>query len=129
MAVEAAGVARVRVVEGRDPEGQLASLREWLGREDALRGRVRGVGPAVGAEDMGAVADTLAIALGSGGAVAVLAQSVSVWLQQRRSDVTVEVTSPSGQSVSVTVTHVRDAQAVIEAVLRPDADEESGSGS
>ncbi|WP_405561966.1 hypothetical protein [Streptomyces sp. NBC_01180] len=112
--------AHPQVAEGRDIAGELASLHQWLAREDTLRGRVRIGQRPVGFEHMGAPADTLVVAVGSGGAVAVPARSVSVWLRQRRSDVTVEVSSPTGETVSVTARRVRDAQAVIETVLHPD---------
>ncbi|NDZ77081.1 hypothetical protein G3I19_00795 [Streptomyces sp. SID10853] len=113
--------ARVRIAEGHDVAAELASLHQWLAREDALRGRVRIEQRPIGAEHMGALADTLVVAVGSGGAGAVLARSVSVWLQQRRSDVTVEVTSPTGDKVTVAARRVPDAQAVIETVLHPPA--------
>ncbi|WP_371793556.1 hypothetical protein [Streptomyces sp. NBC_01471] len=119
--------ARVRIAEGRDIAVELASLHQWPAREDALRVRVRIDQPPIGAEHMGALADTLVIAFGSGGAVAVLAQSVPVWLQQWHSDVTVEVTSRTGTTVSVTAQRVRDAQAV--SASRPPIARSGRSGS
>jgi hypothetical protein len=41
---------------------------------------------------MGGISDTLTVAVGSGGALTVLATSISVWLRHRRSDLTVEIT-------------------------------------
>jgi hypothetical protein len=40
---------------------------------------------------MGSFADALTVMVGSGGAVTVLLASIAVWLKNRRSDVTVEL--------------------------------------
>lgn len=79
--------ARIRVTVGRDIAAEVASLSEWLGREAVFRGRVQLERQPFEPGHMGAIADTLTVALGAGGAVTVLASSVSVWLRQRRSDV------------------------------------------
>lgn len=94
--------ARIRVTAGRDIAAELASLREWLGCEAAFRGRVQVERQPIESGHMGGIADTLTLALGAGGAVTVLANSVSVWLQQRRSDVNIEVSSSNGKKVTVT---------------------------
>jgi hypothetical protein len=52
--------------------------------------------------DMGALAEVLTVALASGGAVTTLAGSVSVWLEQRRSNITVEIVDAHGNSTKVT---------------------------
>jgi len=111
---------RVRIAEGDDVGGELRSLTHWLEREDELRGTFEVESRPVGADEMGVLSDTLVVAVGGGGAVTVLANSLSVWLRQRRSDVRIEVTSASGTKVSVTAERVEDAAAVIETVLRSD---------
>jgi hypothetical protein len=80
--------ALISVTEDSD---EARSLLDWLRQEDDFRGRVRlsPVAPKPG--HMGGISDTLTVALGSGGAVTVLAMSISVWLKHRRSDLTVEV--------------------------------------
>lgn len=71
------------------PPEYLRSLAEWLNREEPLRGRVSAVRPAPEAGKMGAAIELLSVALGSGGTGAVLVRSVSTWLGQRRSEVSV----------------------------------------
>lgn len=94
----------------------LVSLRDWLAEEEPLRGRVelRAQRPRPG--EMGAALDVLAVGLGSGGAGAVLAQSLSTWLVQRRADVIVRLTRKDGQGVTVEVRRSSDPLAVISAV-------------
>jgi hypothetical protein len=77
------------------PAEYLRSLAEWLNSEDSLRGRVRAVRPAPEAGRMGAAVELLSVALGSGGAGAVLVRSMSAWLTQRRSEVSVSEVSVS----------------------------------
>ncbi|MDT0267257.1 hypothetical protein RM844_13275 [Streptomyces sp. DSM 44915] len=108
---------RMRVVAGEDGARELASLRRWLAAEAGLRGAVDVERRPVGTGEMGALADTLTVALGAGGAVTVLAGSLSGWLRQRRSDVRIDITASDGRHVSVTAQRVRDAPALIETVL------------
>ncbi|MFD6666990.1 hypothetical protein ACFWDK_32110 [Micromonospora chalcea] len=74
-----------------DKADQLASLYAWLQRDDELRGRVRSVAAELKSGDMGGVTETLTVALGSGGAVAVLAGTLSAWLSTRRTRISVEI--------------------------------------
>ena len=94
--------AKVRVLGSRDAEGDFRSLRDWLAREPELRGGVRTEEKPVRPGELGALEDVLMVALGSGGAATVLARSVSVWLQQRRSELSVEITAPNGTHVEIT---------------------------
>jgi hypothetical protein len=48
-----------------------------------------------------------------------LARSLSVWLVQRRSDLTVKVTGPGGRQVSVSARRVADPEQLLRAVLEP----------
>lgn len=75
----------------------LRSLADWLNGEEALRGRVRAVRPAPEAGTMGAAIELLSVALGSGGAGAVLVRSISAWLNQRRSEVSVSLKDAEGR--------------------------------
>lgn len=110
--------ARIRVVAGRDTQAELLSLRDWLAREDDLRGYVAIDQLVVAPGEMGAVVDVLSVAVGAGGAVTVLANSISVWLTQRHSDVKIEVTGGDGRSVIVEAQRVRDAAELVELALR-----------
>ncbi|MGW5047546.1 effector-associated constant component EACC1 [Streptomyces griseoluteus] len=109
---------RVSAGSGVETEAHLVSLRDWLAAEDVLRGRVELLARTPRPGQMGTALDVLAVALGSGGAGAVLARSLSTWLVQRRADVTVHVSRGDGQTVSVEVRRASDPQAVIGAVGR-----------
>lgn len=116
--------AWIRVTAARDALAELTSLREWLGREAAFRGRVQVERQPIEPGQMGGVTDTLTVALGAGGTVTVLANSVSVWLRQRRSDVKIEVSSSNGKKVTVTAERVPDPVALIRTVLGTGQDAE-----
>ncbi|MEU0502025.1 hypothetical protein [Nocardia sp. NPDC005998] len=93
---------QLRVAGSHDPHRELVSLRDWTSRESLLRGRVRAEHQPIRPGEMGALEEVLIVALGGGGAATVLARSVSVWLQQRRSELRVEVTTPDGTRVEIT---------------------------
>lgn len=82
--------ARVRL-DGGDEVSELVSLWAWLNDEDELRGRVRRVDKPIGPTELGGVVDVLTVALGSGGAGAVLGQSLITWLRTRRAHVTLTI--------------------------------------
>ncbi|MEV0056170.1 hypothetical protein AB0H34_37500 [Saccharopolyspora shandongensis] len=117
------GPMRIRVLSDRDSQEELFSLRDWLSREDELRGRVSVDQPPVPPGQMGAAIDILTVAVGTGGAVTVLARSVSVWLRHRSSDVKIEITGEDGRRVTVAADRVPDATALVEQVLRGSGDE------
>jgi hypothetical protein len=117
---------QIRVLNSRDHYEELVSLRDWLAAEDPLRGRVNIEQPPVGPGQMGAAVDALTVAVGAGGAVTVLANSLSVWLSHRRSDVKIKVTSDGGRSVTVSAERVPDAAALVEQVLQSSEDEPDG---
>lgn len=106
----------------------LRSLLDWLGHEDTLRGRVRAVHASVRPGEMGGVLDVLMVALGSGGAGAVLATSVSTWLSQpRRADVKLTITAEDGRHIELDAHRVRDPVVVlreVERLLGPKAPEQ-----
>jgi hypothetical protein len=51
--------------------------------------------------------------------VVALARSLSTWLVQRRSDLTVTVTGPDGRQVSVSSRRVADPEKLLRTVLEP----------
>jgi hypothetical protein len=111
-------VRTVITVDGSDADR--AALQEWLERERALRGNL---GVEVGALPGGAmgvpgelVVQVAATVAGAGAVWAALARSVSVWLVQRRSDVSVTITGPSGRTVTVDAKRVPDAEQLIRAI-------------
>jgi membrane-associated two-gene conflict system component 1 (EACC1) len=91
-------LTNVSVVEG--DAGDLYSLFDWLQRTDELRGRITTLSRQPGSHEMGGAMEILSVALGSGGAGAILASSLATWLQTRRARISVElVGSESGQTV------------------------------
>ncbi|WP_144126642.1 effector-associated constant component EACC1 [Catellatospora sichuanensis] len=101
-------------VDGRD--GDLQSLWEWLRSEHQLRGKVREERIPASAGTMGSTAE-LIVLLASTNAATALAQSVAVWLIQRRSHVTVTVKLPDGRSVAVKASRAADAEKLVRTVL------------
>ena len=95
-------------VSASDAAIELGQLWDWLRHERGLTGRVTLIPQAPGPTDLGGIVDMLTVALGSGGAAAVLAQSLSVWLKTRRSDVSVTVTTETG-TVTVKTTDLASA--------------------
>jgi hypothetical protein len=91
-------------VDGRDADRE--SLWDWLTREPELRGRLLAVAAPAPREAMGAPADLVVQLAGATAVWAALASSLSVWLVQRRSDVTITVTLPDGRKVSVSAKRV-----------------------
>lgn len=115
---------RVSVANGNVAD--LESLDDWLRGERELAGRVKLAGPAPRAGELGALTETLVVAVGSGGAITVvgaaLAGALKAWLSQpRRSDVTLKIRRPDGTSVEVNAKRVKadgiDLQATISQAL------------
>lgn len=106
-----------------EPE-YLRSLADWLNSEADLRGRVRAVRPAPAPGTMGAAVELLTVALGSGGAGAVLVRSICTWLGQRRSQVSVTLKDRDGREFTFTSTSrnldssevFREASAIFDAL-------------
>jgi len=95
----------------------LKNLEDWLLDEPALAGYP--VTRPVAAPEpgqMGAVSDVLVVALGSGGAGAALASSLSVWLRSRVSQVTVRIRTERGE-VELSATSARDPKSVVREIL------------
>jgi hypothetical protein len=98
-------------------EDDLCSLYQWLRGEDLLRGRIQLLDSPVRAGEMGAGPDAIVAAVGSGGALTVLARAIPAWLgQRRRSDVKVEVVIPGGRRVVVQAP-ARDAERLLRIAL------------
>ncbi|HZA17405.1 MAG TPA: hypothetical protein VE645_11040 [Pseudonocardiaceae bacterium] len=70
------------VAAGNGPDAY--ALRDWLNDADVLRGEavIRPLPPAVG--QTGSIADIMTVAVGSGGAAALLVRKVYDWLMLRR---------------------------------------------
>jgi len=86
-------------VSGGDKVSEYAALLDWLTGERALTGRVRLVRAAPGEGQLGGVFDMLAVALGSGGALVALANSLTAWIKTRHQRISVTVEGPSGRVI------------------------------
>ena len=101
-----------------DPVGGIEALWAWLRDEPELRGVVRLIADSPGAGEMGSASSVLVAALGTGGAVSVLAASLRAFLTQpRRSDVRITVQGPDGRRVEVDAKRVDDAEGLVRQVL------------
>jgi Effector Associated Constant Component 1 len=111
------GVDVAIMVDSQDPL-DLPDLFAWLGREEELRGKVRLQDRPLVPGEMGTLPDLIAVAIGSGGVASVLAGSLSTWLAQRKSDITLKVTGPDGRIVELKAQRVGEANALLREVLR-----------
>jgi Effector Associated Constant Component 1 len=85
-------------VSGPDQIPELASLEEWLFEDPELRTcRITRKAPEPRPGEMGGISDVLIVALGSGGAGAALATSLSVWLRTRVDRVSVRLKTDKGE--------------------------------
>lgn len=91
--------------------GELRSLRQRLAAEEELRGRVRLEEPRPEPGTLGAVTDTLTVALGPGGVAAVFAGTLIAWIRHRTSDARYKLTRPDGTVMEVEAQRVRDLDA------------------
>lgn len=100
-----------------EPSDELLSLQDWLTREPELRGRVRVVGPAPSAGQLGSAFELLSIAVGTGGLLSVLAASLKTWLARpRRSDVRITIRTPD-QVVEIDAKRVGDVDMLLRRAL------------
>jgi hypothetical protein len=109
---------------------QIEALQAWLAEEPEIRGRLRRVREPAEPGQLGALADILAVAVGSGGTLTVLASSLSVWLKQpRRSDVRIKVHAPNGTVAELDAQRctVAEVEAVLRTCLQPAAQAEDRS--
>lgn len=112
-------------VEGQDTDAE--SLWDWLRHEPELRGRLRARSAPTEHEAMGAPIELVVVLATTTTAVAsALARSLSTWLVQRRSDLTVTVTGPDGHQVSVSSQRVADPEKLLRSVLEPARPEAAG---
>lgn len=109
-------------VEGSDTDAE--ALGDWLGHEPALRGRLTSAAAPAAPGTMGAASEFVlqlaATAAGAGAVWAALAQSMSTWLSNRGSDVSVTLTTPDGRQVTVDAKRVRDAEELLRDLLLPE---------
>ncbi|KUN25113.1 hypothetical protein AQJ23_17255 [Streptomyces antibioticus] len=100
------------------------SLLDWLRQEPGLRGRVRHDTPPPQAGTMGSLGELVVESLVTGTIgtlMGLMAQSLSLWLGQRRSQgnahTTVTVTTGDGRSVTVTSAQAGEAEQLLRLAL------------
>ncbi len=109
---------------GGEKTAGLESLESWLRGEPAMAGRVRLAAAQPKPGEMGLAAETLLVAVGSGGALSALAASLRGWLSQpRRSDIRVRIEVPGRRVVEIGGDRLRAGE--IESLLRQALDSES----
>ena len=108
------------VVDAVTSERELLALRDWLMRESPRPGTVS-MTAAQGELAISARGDLLEVALGSGGAISVLAGAMSAWIQTRRQTVKMVLKRPDGVSWRSTAS-VKDPDLMIERFLKVSSD-------
>ncbi|THV23578.1 effector-associated constant component EACC1 [Glycomyces paridis] len=91
--------AEITVHGTDDARGELASLLDWLTREDDMSARFAPA--AIGPGELGAVQELLIAAIAAGGLDA-LGRTVAVWLRSRRPEIEVTIVDADGSSITVT---------------------------
>lgn len=105
-------------IKGGDEVTAHNELTAWLNGNRDFRGRVtRMTGPPADGQLGAGVIEMITVALGSGGAGAVLAQSLTEWLRNRRTDITIIVTR-GDKTVAVSARGVSDPQSPLRDILR-----------
>jgi len=96
----------VRLTESTDSE-DLYVLCKFLADDPALSGRLDIATTPAKPGEMGSIVEVLEVAVGSGGAVTVLLNSITTWLRNRGTDATIRVSTPDGTTVEVATRRLR----------------------
>jgi hypothetical protein len=93
---------QVRISIAGGDHAALESLSDWFRQERELAGRVTFVAASPRDGELGALGDALVVAVGSGGAVSVLAASLRSWMSlPRRSGIRIKVQRSDGRLVEI----------------------------
>jgi hypothetical protein len=112
-----AGVSISIMVSSND-QRSVSSLYDWLCGEDELRGQVSLTRGTPRPDEMGALANIITVAIGSGGAATVLIGSLTTWVTQRRNaEVTLKITSRAGRVVEINARGAADVVALIKSAV------------
>lgn len=99
----------VRISLAGGGQADLESLVDWLRRERELAGRIEFAPTMMREGELGAPTEALVVAVGSGGAVSVLAASLKAWLSlPRRSDVQIRIQGGDGRVVEINASRVSE---------------------
>jgi Effector Associated Constant Component 1 len=117
---------RISVADG--DLADLESLDDWLRGEPELAGRVKAVGSPPTQGQLGALTEVLTVALGSGGAITVLAASLKGWVSlPRRSDVRIKIHRSDGGTVEIDAKRVNAGDVDVESMIRQALDYGTGA--
>jgi hypothetical protein len=106
-------------LDGDVTQEDLRQLARFLSQEPELRGMVDLIDAPAEEGQMGSIIDLLQVTVASGGAVAVLASSITAWLQSRGSDIKVSVSGSEGRSIKIDGRRLRSAKlADVDALVR-----------
>jgi hypothetical protein len=99
---------------------ELESLAQWLKLEDDLRGRVHPRVRPIEPGEMGGALHTIAVAVGSGGAVSVLVQSLFAWLTSRRksAQIHLRLSREDGREAEIVFNGAHNLEAVTDKLLK-----------
>lgn len=98
---------------------ELESLAQWLKLEDDLRGRVHPSAMPIEPGEMGGALHTIAVAVGSGGAVSVLVQSLFAWLTSRKSaQIHLRLSREDGREAEIVFNGAHNLEAVTDKLLK-----------
>ncbi|MCG7527179.1 hypothetical protein MHW47_22370 [Streptomyces sp. OfavH-34-F] len=113
------------------PVADAESLTGWLRGESELVGRVRRTGPSPRPGELGAVLDTVTVALSTGGTVTALIACLRTWLAHpRRSDIRLKVRREGGPAVEIDAKRVKraDVEKMLRAALEEDREQRQDPG-
>lgn len=98
-------------IEGPRETDDLRSLVAFLAAEPELRGRVELADLPPRPGHLGVVADAIVVAVGSGGALTVLAGTVAAWVQTRGAKIRIRIESATGGVAELDAEHVKSLDA------------------
>ena len=106
-------------ISSSNSQEDLHDLAAWLRSEDELRGRVQMAVQPIATGHMGGIVDAVSVAVASGGAITVLAQSLFAWLSTRQGALRTKLTlkTESGREVVVDLSSAASPQAVLDTIV------------
>lgn len=110
-------VELITEISGVPDEAELRSLADWLRQETPRPGRIELAAAEPQPGEMGAISETLQVALGAGGAATVLAGSVGTWIKSRQQAVRVRLRRGDGEELLIEGS-VKDPEQLIDQFLK-----------
>ena len=98
-------------MDGTTTNDELRAWGTFLSGEDELRGRIEYVEAPLTPNHLGTVTDAITVAVGSAGALTILARAVVAFVQSRRSDHSIHMSRPDGGDIRVEAKRIKSANA------------------